>query len=166
MFTTVSLMFSLDDDGIDIIFLNREGKKKVNNWKEAEKLFKSSPSGTTPLTAACRQAFSRQKGKPLLCLVATDGAPNNLRDFTSLIKNRDSNMIFLSFLACSDNHRDVEYLNQMDRSVRHLDVIDDYKNERKEVMRKLGPVDYTLGDHVARFLLGSVYEKYDKLDGF
>lgn len=68
----------LDDDGIELIFLNRSGEQKVKKWSDAEKLFKTGPGGTTPLTEATKKAFSRLKDKPLLVLIATDGVPDNL----------------------------------------------------------------------------------------
>ncbi len=49
-----------------------------------------------------------------------------------------------------------------------MDVLDDFTSELKEVQRRHGNanVPYTLGDHVARYMLGSVFDAYDKLDGF
>merc|ERR1711991_89684 len=62
----VDLTTHLDDNGIDVIFLNRDGKKKVKKWGDVEDCFKKPPSNTTPLTPALQKAFSKQKGhKPL-----------------------------------------------------------------------------------------------------
>ena len=69
---------ALDDNGVDILFLNREGRSNVKSWDEADKLFKASPSGGTPLGEALGKAFSKLSQKPLLVLVATDGVPNNM----------------------------------------------------------------------------------------
>jgi hypothetical protein len=84
-----------------------------------------------------------------------------------MLKKRDSNRIFISILACSDNDNEIGYLNKLDKDVPHLDVLDDWNSERKEIARKnkIFAKEYSLGDHVARYFLGSVYEKYDKLDG-
>ncbi len=60
------------------------------------------------------------------------------------------------------------YLNKLDAEIKNLDVLDDFSSELKEVQRRHGNanVPYTLGDHVARYMLGSVFDAYDKLDGF
>ncbi len=121
----------------------------------------------TPLGEACQKAFSLLGTKPLLVLVATDGVPNSLELFTQALKTRNADRIFVSILACSDVDSEIGYLNQLDKTVKHLDVLDDYKSEKKEVSRRnpaFGEM-YTLGDHVARYFLGSVFVKYDQLDG-
>lgn len=108
-----------------------------------------------------------------------------MEEFVSVIKKRDANLIFVSILACSDNDAEIGYLNQLDKSVPHLDVrfsfvfavflicffskvLDDFRSEKKEVSRKNADFGeaYTLGDHVARYFLGSIFAKYDAIDGF
>ena len=119
----LSIGVALDPDGIDIIFLNRPGADRVQDPKLVEDLFRKPPSGTTPLTKACKDAFSRKTpGKPMICLIATDGAPNNLKAFTETLRTRDP-QIFLGILACSDNDRDVGYLNKLDKELDHCDVL-------------------------------------------
>jgi hypothetical protein len=103
-----------------LIFLNRNGSNRANQWKMVEPLFHKKPTGTTPLTKACKDAFSRLvPGKKLLVLIATDGVPNSLKAFTAILKERDPN-IYIGILACSDNDRDVGYLNKLDVEVPHL----------------------------------------------
>jgi hypothetical protein len=166
----VNIGCSLDDSGIDLIFLNRNESKPicgVRSWKDAEKLFKDPPRGTTPLTGALKNAYALQKDRPLIVCVATDGVPNNMGGFVTQLKSRDPTKVFVSILACSDNDAEIGYLNKLDRDVGSLDVLDDYKSEKKEIGRKnkMFAEQYSLADHVARYFLGSVYAKYDKLDG-
>jgi hypothetical protein len=174
---------ALDSNGVDIIFLNRQGASNVRTWAEAEHLFKHGPSGSrsifffffyfshltaTPLAEALERAFQKLGPKPLLVLAATDGVPNSMDRFVHVLKGRDVNRIFVSILACSNVESEIGYLNKLDATVPHLDVLDDYASEKREVARRnpsFGEA-YTLGDHVARYFLGSVFEKYDKLDGF
>lgn len=40
---------ALDENGVDIIFLNREGRSNVRTWAEAETLFKHGPNGGLPI---------------------------------------------------------------------------------------------------------------------
>merc|ERR1712000_441794 len=104
----VEIATLLDDDGIDVHFLNRGSEKGVKKWKDVEKHFKSEPNGLTPLTEATKKAFSKQKGdRPLLVMIATDGAPNNLKAWTDILCSRNSSMIFVSVLACSNSEKDV-----------------------------------------------------------
>ncbi len=103
----------------------------------------------------------------MVVLIATDGVPDDMGHFTQVLQNRDSDRIFVSILACSDVESEIGYLNLLDKVVKHLDVIDDFRSEKKEIARVnpfFGSV-YSMGDHVARYLLGGVYDKYDKLDG-
>jgi hypothetical protein len=124
----------------------------------------------TPLGEALQKAFSKKtaNSKPLLVLAATDGVPNSMDLFVKTLKGRDVNTIFVSILACSDDDSEIGYLNKLDATVPHLDVLDDYLSEKKEVAKhnKAFKDSYTMGDHVARYFLGSIFEKYDKLDGF
>lgn len=155
----------LDQTGIDIMFLNRPGMDNVRQFSQVEHLFRNRPSGSTPLGERLQEA-SRKKGpfKPMLLIVATDGVPDNMKNFKKFLKHRDPN-IYISILACSDKERDVGYLNKLDKKIPNLDVLDDYRSERKEVLKKQGKhFPYSFGDHVARMLLGPVYQKYDQLD--
>ena len=148
----VDVAVALDPDGIDLIFLNRSGADRIQNSDQAKSLFNSGPSGTTPLTKACKDAFSRKTpGKPMICLIATDGSPNNLKSFTQCLRERDP-QIYLGILACSDNDKDVGYLNKLDKEIPHLDVLDDYESERKEVRHITKFATYSLADHVARLV--------------
>jgi len=167
---SVDIACALDDDGTTLIFLNREGGRpidNVKNWKQVSRYFNSKPSGTTPLSAALEKALNKPRAKPLLVCIATDGAPNDLKKFTNLLKTRDTKSTFISILACSDNDKDVGYLNKLDSAVPHLDVLDDFKSERDELKRVNKEIAkfYSLGDHCARYFLGAVYDKYDKMDG-
>lgn len=42
----VEIGCALDESGVDVLFLNREGARGVRSWKEADALFKSYPSGS------------------------------------------------------------------------------------------------------------------------
>ena len=102
---------------------------------------------------------------------ATDGVPTNrfghddIKNFTNCIKTRNCDKFFISFLACSDCDRDVEYLNKLDKKVKNVDTLDDYLSERKEVINaQRKNFSYSLGDHTARLLLGPLCSELDSLD--
>jgi len=161
----IELSTLFDQDGIDLHFLNRKGYRNVTSFERVRRCFKKKPSGTTPLSKAIGKALRRQTGKPMLLIIATDGKPDNLSKFTRLLKNRDCNSVFVSILACSDREKDVGYLNKLDREIPNVDVLDDYRSEKKEVLRAQGHnFNYNFDTHVARLLLGAIYPKYDQLD--
>jgi hypothetical protein len=56
-------------------------------------------------------------------------------------------------------------LNRWDQSIKHLDVIDDYNSERKEIRRRNGSkYRFSYGDYVVKSLIGSLDPQLDKTD--
>ena len=68
-------------------------------------------------------------------------------------------------LACTNDDNVMDVLNDIDASCERVDVIDDYVSEKKQVLdvQRRG-FKYTYGSHIARLLLGPVYQKYDDMD--
>jgi hypothetical protein len=169
---------ALDSDGIDVLFFHREGLANVSDVSQVNELFRQAPPNyqPTPLTATTDRILKEHTPgpKPLLLVIATDGVPTDAeghrsdsitRDFTNTLKGKSHNKVFVSILACSDDDRDIGYLNKLDVDVPGLDVLDDYRSEYAEVISKQGRGHlYTHGDHVARLLLGPTNAKYDKID--
>ena len=63
------------------------------------------------------------------------------------------------------NGKTYEYLNILDKKVPNVDTLDDYLSELKEVQNAQGlNYKYSLGDHVARLLLGPICPELDSLD--
>lgn len=194
----------LDSDGIDVYTINSitsslpqekstnasfYGSKfgNVKSVQDMEAIFAAAPDHSTPLSEAVRAAimdnkavntYSSKPKKPLMLLVATDGEPNNPTLLKEIIKGRNREEVFVTFLVCTDKDSDVEYLNDFDasrsqRSVRSggqnkidgVEVIDDYRSERKEVLKKQGnKFGYSRGDHEARKICGPVFPMLDKID--
>ena len=143
---------------------------KVRTYEEIEWAFQQSPRGYTPLEETIAPLLNAD-GKPRLVLVATDGVPTDRQgnvgkdEFERSLKHRDISKSCIGILACSNREEDIGYLNGMDKRVKSLDVIDDYESERVDVLKKQKPgFRYTMGDHVARVLLGPTSNKYDKQD--
>ncbi len=76
------------------------------------------------------------------------------------------NKIFiLKISTCTDDEDSVAYLNRWDHSIKHLDVIDDYNSERKEIRRRNGSkYRFSYGDYVIKSLIGSIDPQLDKTD--
>jgi hypothetical protein len=53
----------------------------------------------------------------------------------------------------SDNEAEIGYLNGMDKTIPHLDVLDDYKSEKKEISRK----NPEIGEQANKFIKLNVF---------
>ena len=163
----ISIATIFDEDGIDIHFLNRESHFCVKSLEQVEDALSGFPAGNTPLTEKFNLILNQFEDslKPVLVIIATDGIPNNLDSFTKSLQNKNHNKFYVSFLACSDQEFDIDYLNDLDNNVPNVDVLDDYNSELIEVQKAQGKgFRYTFGDHIVRLLVGPLYPELDKLD--
>lgn len=168
----ISIATIFDDDGIDIYFLNRMDNMAVKSYDEVSIILEDPPYGGTPLTQKMVQIFNdyRKNDKPVLIIVATDGVPTcngyeDLGNFKNCIVNKDHSKFYISFLACSDNNDEINYLNDLDKEVPNVDTLDDYISEKEEVLNVQGSqFSYKFSDHIVRLLLGPLCPELDKLD--
>ena len=170
--TVMDIALTFDDDGVDLHFLNRGTFMNVTNHDILNEHLKPIPYGRTPLTRVANQVFDQYAHNPkkVLVLIATDRVPTNqqgypdLKAFEECIRKRDTNKFYVSFLACSDNDDEIGYLNTMD-SVPHVDILDDYYSEKKQILKIQGnKFPYSLQDHIVRLILGPIYSEFDDLD--
>ncbi|KAJ3031384.1 UNVERIFIED_CONTAM: hypothetical protein HDU68_004463 [Siphonaria sp. JEL0065] len=174
---------ALDEDGVDIYFLNRPPVRNVTGpTAEMNSAFASPPMGYTPIARVLRQVL-REKGlgqgenaKKLLILIATDGQPTTDQGQIDkqglhhvLMYERGSNPssgnVPIVFLACTDDENEIAYLNEWDKRVPCLDVVDDYYSERKEILAVQGNgFPFSRGDWVCKALLGAIDPEIDALD--
>jgi hypothetical protein len=172
---------ALDDDGIDLYFLNRVGAKNVTDEKQVEQLFKERPSGYTPLRAAYNRIMEDRskmnlREKRTLIIIATDGEPNAIdsagtlrvdsKPFAALLKKRPKPSFFpVVIMACTDNDDEIAWMNGLDDEAPNVDVVDDYFTEKKEIQAIQGSgFKFTRGDYVVKTLLGAINPVYDQLD--
>ena len=149
----ISIVF----DTLDIFFLNRPNKMKVSNHEELDVILSMRPQGVTPLNNALQKIINTYNHiyDPVLVIIATDGVPtdesgyHDIKNFTKTIRDRDYEKFYISFLACSENEKDVGYLNKLDYEIPNIDTLDDYLSELKEVQKVQGShFSYSFGDHV------------------
>lgn len=163
----------LDDDGIDIWFLNRDQPiKNVRSKEIVMSLFNSKPAGSTPLTRVLARVINEPSNKPKLIIIATDGEPTNdagypdLNNFMHLLKVRDVDKNRISILACTNACAQIEWLNRIDGETENVDVVNDYISEREQILKVQGQCfTYSQGDHILKMLLGPILQKYCDLDG-
>ena len=62
----------------------------------------------------------------------------------------------------------MEYLNNWDRQIKNLDVVDDYESEKKEIYSKKRSkkdrVAFSYGDYIVKIILGSFVREIDEID--
>ncbi|CAF3027656.1 unnamed protein product [Rotaria sp. Silwood2] len=159
----VDLASTLDPDGVDVYFLNRQPMYNVQS--------------PTPMVRVLRQVLKDKRNeiqeRKLLILLATDGAPTDdngqprvdeLRKFL-LQERKPTDRIPVTIIACTDDDECMSYLNNWDKDIPNLDVVDDYRNEKKEILACQGKsFPFSYGDYVVKILMGGVDSWFDELD--
>ena len=127
----VELGVLLNENGIDIWFLNREHPiKNVRSKKTVDTIFNIKPCGRTPLTRCIQRVMESPSINPKLILVVTDGEPNDdheysdCNNFVNLLKSRDAKKNRISIIACTQSEAQIEWLNRVDGEIEQVDVID------------------------------------------
>lgn len=160
-------------DGIIVKFLNRQSPADVIRTPEQlAPYLAANPSGGTPLIGSLQWVFSTFRPavseKDLLLIICTDGAPSdgNPKDVKKVLTSRpDLKRSFVNFLVCTDNDEDVAYLDKIDRTVKNVDVTDDYFTERAQVHKKRGAsFKFSLGDWAMKCVIGAADPALDAMD--
>ncbi|CAF4080796.1 unnamed protein product [Rotaria sp. Silwood2] len=165
----VDLASILDPDGVDVYFLNREPMLHVHIH-----LFFSC---STPIVPVLRQVLKDKRNhiyeRKLLILIATDGIPTDDKERTDIhtlehvLKNErtPTNQIPVTIIACTDDEQCIGYLNDWDKKIPNLDVVDDYRTERNEVQAYRGKhLPFSFGDYIVKILMGSIDSWFDNWD--
>ena len=163
----------LDDDGIDVHFLNREiALRGVTSASQVRHAFADDPRGFTNIVKAMGRVLAGRTAysKPLLLVVFTDGEPTNaLREVDReqlgrALRERPRD-VFTTLVACTDDATSVAYMNDWDGKIERLDVCDDFESERAQIQKVQGSrFPFSRGDYCAKLLLGSIDAEVDALD--
>lgn len=179
------LAMILDNDGIDVYFLNREPLYNVKSPDILNIAFSENPSGYTPIVPIFRNVLSEKtlclSEKKLLIIIATDGEPTNekgeredkygnteINKLFNLLKNdrKPSNRIFTTILACTDDDETMDYLENWDKKLLNFDLVDDYFSEKNRIQKYQGHnFKFSRGDYIVKIMLGSIDKTLDSLDG-
>jgi hypothetical protein len=94
--------------------------------------------------------------------VPTD--PDGKLDIAGLekvMRNERTSTTYVTFLACTDEPEALNYLNNWDRTMDHVDVVDDYRSELAQVKEKRGAnTQFSYGDYLIKALIGSIDPTY------
>ena len=174
---SIEIASIFNPNGCDIYFLNRfpSPLKNITDPAQLVNYFHEKPQGFTPLAQAVRNVLNDNPShilgeRKLLIIIATDGEPTsidgkvNIPEFKQCIINRPRN-VFTTIVACTDDDSSVGYLNKWDRTLNNIDVVDDYRSEKDEVLKARGKgFSFTFGDYVVKSLIGSIDPELDNLD--
>lgn len=180
-FASISLEIAnfFDSNGCDVYFLNNQPPiKNIKNTQEFLNYFRQiKPRGYTPLTKTLNQVLLDNANivsyeKKLLIIIVTDGEPTDqtgeidIEGFKKcLLSRKPKERIFTNIIACTDEEESINYLNKWDKSIFNLDVVDDFRTEKKQVQKIKGPqFRFNYGDYVVKCLLGSVDKTLDDCD--
>lgn len=178
--TVTKLSMLLDDDGIDVYFLNRDPVKNVTSEEILAQSFNDPPRGQTPILKTLRQVLNDKKHslseKKLLIILVTDGEPTDdkgntdgeIQKLFNCLKNerKPINKIHTTILACTDDDNTMNYLENWDSKLENFDVVDDYYSEKIRIQNSMGSTyRFSFGDYIVKILLGSIDKELDQLDG-
>ncbi|UJR11808.1 hypothetical protein I4U23_015988 [Adineta vaga] len=173
----VDLASPLDPDGVDIYFLNRDPIFHVRSSTELANIFMVHPSGSTPIVPVLRRVLRDKhqqiNERKLLILLATDGVPtdNHERPDINTLKQvltRERipvDRVPVTIIACTDDKYCMDYLNDWDKIIPNLDVVQDYRREKKQILACQGKgFPFSFGDYIVKILMGGVDSWFDDLD--
>jgi hypothetical protein len=160
----------------DIYFLNREPILNVTDLNEfVEKLKLVKPRGYTPLNRVLETCINNNsyviKDKKLLIKIITDGEPTNevgqpdIDTFYKTLKTKNHDKIYLTIVACTDDKKSIDYMTEWDKSIKNLDIVDDYRTVKKHVLKSKGSkYEFSYGDYVVKSFVGSFDHEMDEID--
>lgn len=156
-------------------FLNRPMARGVSSPDELVPYMVSRPNGYTPLARVLGTVLSNNSPqflgeKKLLVIIVTDGEPtddggrSDIPGFKQCLQMR-SNKTYTTIVSCTDEDDTMTYLNNWDRTIPRLDVVDDYRSEKEEILRANGRnYRFSFGDYVVKSLIGSIDPSLDNVD--
>lgn len=164
---------------IDVYLLNghADGRKQflgLRSYAELEGNLVGLPvRGRTP-TLECLQDlfhYERMQGigeLPVLTAIFTDGQPDSgipaFSQFLQHVQHSFGNS-FVTISLCTGDESVVAMYNSLDVGIPRVDVMDDYKSERSEIVGIQGRrFPFSKSDYLVKMLLGSRVALWDSLD--
>lgn len=167
-------------DGVDVWFLNhfdgRAGPVLIENVHAFDQiaLHLKKGCGCTPLVETLSAVLARYQ--PLLSeegvhiIVSTDGAPDQgivqggQMIFNILFQRPSPKKSVVNFFVCTDDDTEVAYLETVDKKCPNVDVVDDYRTEKAQVLAKKRVKNFSMGDYVVKAIIGGARADIDQLD--
>jgi len=167
----IDYVTSINEAGLDLYFLNRGVVRGVKSVSGLQEVFSKDPGGGTPLIGALDTIYRDKQGgitkeRQLLVVAVTDGEPSDgSTDALCNAIRRKPQGCHLSFAECTDRPEDMDYLDELDRSIPNFDNTDDYREELIKVKKRMGAnFKFDFNDYVTKILLATFYKQYWLLD--
>ena len=151
--------------------------RHVKSSEELVPIFAIPPTGPTPIVRILRYVLREKQleiqERKLLILIATDGVPTNehgqqdIKSFEYALRydRKPVQRVPVTIIACTDDNDCIgyvicsqlcssshafdkyRYLNDWDKKIPNLDVADDYRSEKKEILKAQGKdFPFSFGD--------------------
>lgn len=166
--------------GVDVWFLNHASGQpgpvrvsEVHTFDQISHLVQQG-LGSTPLIETLTQVLQTYRHcldeEGVHILVTTDGAPNQgvvqghalLHQLLSTRPKPHRSVV--NFLVCTDDDKEVAYLDDIDQRCPNVDVTDDFYSERRQVLAARRVPTFSMGDYVAKAIIGGAHADMDTLD--
>lgn len=160
--------------GTDVHFLNGPSITALRSATDPRLVqqFAAGPQGNTPLTETLQKVV-QQVGReelPVLLMILTDGEPdggsNRFRQVVQSVIRKEITETTYKFqiMPCTDDHTAVQWLDEFDKEFEAVDVTDDYKSEKAQVMSCGKTMAFRRSDWIMKALLGPLSQKFDGWD--
>lgn len=169
----INLTCSITKRPVDVWFLNREACLGIQGFSQIEPVFYP-PKGFTPLKNLIENIIKYYKNEelPLNINIITDGLPTNIHgnpDRNNFIKVLDNflktSTSTVTISACTDDSRVMNFLDYLDRKLPRTNVVDDYENEKKQILSIQGyDFSFNYQDYICCCLIGALDPEIDNLD--
>lgn len=165
----VDIASVMDKDGLDVNFLNRGTLNGISHSSQLGYIFSGGPCGSTPLCVMLRSVIASKmetaKENKVIIYIVTDGEPDGgAGDLKRILENERHPNMYVTFVACTSDLKVVAYLNDWDKTIPRVDVVDDYLSEKTEILRVNPNIIFTFGDYVVKSLIGAIDPEFDNMD--
>jgi hypothetical protein len=161
-------------NGIEIWFLNRQDRVKLTRqgrdpttflndaYRQIDGVFARGPSGGTPFLEMLQNSLMAGQGKNVARYFFGDGVPNGGNPAKmEIVKilcaraNPEGNP--MTFLSCTNNDADVEWMKDAEEMAPYCSEADDFKDECEEVLKDQGAaLPFTRGFHLVCSLVAAL----------
>jgi hypothetical protein len=122
-------------------------------------MFSRGPGGGTPTMAMMKKTFSEFTG-PTMHYLFTDGVPSDCStgQLAEYLKNRSNPQNNpLTLVSCTDEDSECEWMKEIEEIGPYMVEVDDYSDEREEVLHDQGPsFPYSRGFWIMCLLVGAI----------
>ena len=124
-------------------------------------VWRNKPAGGTPAKERIAESLARAPDKSMIRYFFGDGVPNGGAASAAaitqmLIRRPNPQQNPFTFLSCTDNDKDVEWMKECEEAAPFCSEFDDFRDEAQEVLKDQGQAfPYTFGMHLVGQLVAA-----------